>query len=161
MRVLESNENHSGPFSKGVFLVDFSKRSRGNPSFYEIAGTFATIHTRGSAASCAADLWKLQRKPPELLGRGLRPFFDQPDLTILEDRSKRAPAARRIFQGAARSAWSNLGVELDRCYPFVVIARIRCLRSTSCRMPCIPHAFKVDGDARRNSFHLVGFDFVM
>jgi hypothetical protein len=58
---------------------------------------------------------------------------DQPELPIA--RSVR-PAP--LFRGTARSVWSKLGVQLDRCCrERLFIARIRCIHAT-CRMPCMP-----------------------
>jgi hypothetical protein len=84
----------------------------------------------------AADVWELQRQPPELLGRGLRPFRSArpPDpLTIA--RSVR-PARRSSSRNGAKRLVH--GVQLGRCCRGrFFIARIRCLHAT-CRMPCMP-----------------------
>ena len=72
------------------------------------------------------------------------------EASVLSDRRpKRAPGPAQLFRGTARSVWSELGVQLGRCYRGrLFIARIRCLHAT-CRMPCMPDAVHEYADASR------------
>jgi hypothetical protein len=89
-----------------MLLSDQSLKPKG------VQGLRASPRRVFGTASFAADLWKLQRKPPELLGRGLRPFL-LAVLPILEDRPKRAPGAsseerREAFgSNSGSSCWTG------------------------------------------------------
>ena len=76
-------------------------------------------------------------------------FPISPTSRFSDDRPKRAPGPAQLFRGTARSVWSELGVQLGRCYRGrLFIARIRCLHA-ACRMPGMPDAVHEYADASR------------
>ena len=95
-----------------------------SPASCVLQETFDQHPTRGSAESFAANLWKLQRKAHELLGRDVRPFCSSPASRSLRIARSVRPAHLPLPRNGG-SVWSRLGVQLERCYhERFIIARI-------------------------------------
>ena len=98
----------------------------------------------------AANLWELRRQPPDLLGRGLRPFRSSPTSRSSDDRPKRAPGAA-LPKNSAKHLVQTQGPAGQVPSRTVLYCSDPMLHATR-RMPCMPHALHempIDGSLRR------------
>ncbi len=128
---------------------ELSDGRQSGPGTQTLGKTQRSLHSQRSADSFAANLWELQRKPPELTRASSFPL--SPTSRSSDDTTKRAASPAPLFRGTARSVQTR--GPAGQVPPRTVLYCSDPM--PSCHMPDAVHAH---AEYAVTSCQLVGFD---